>query len=152
MIMNNKVTHNNIKWVDVNKAWELSKSWLRAPILWKTIEYILITGSFSSSIISVYIAGQYPDRRWIIIMLSSVAAICTLMQFAFNPAGYINSYRLAFEELNAALVKNSNSEGEFIGGDEGWNEIVQAIIKGEEYIGMTYCVSRASYKSNQKHC
>lgn len=135
-------TNEKIIWINVNMAWELSKLWRNAHIIWKVIEHLLVIASFSASILTVYIASQSPKTFWIIILLSSISAICTMMQFAFNPVKYINSYRLAFEELNAVLVKNSNSEGDFVGGADGWNEIIQAIIKGEEYIGKTYYVSK----------
>lgn len=126
---------------DIEKAWELSKSWKKAVIIWRTVEHFFVVGSFAASIITIYISAEYPDLNEIVIVLSSIAAVLTVMGFACNPTKYMTNYRMAFELLNDALVSNTDKNGNFNGTDEGWKEIVEAVKQGEKYIGKTYEVN-----------
>ena len=75
-----------------------------------------------------------------VIILSSLAAVLTLVSFAINPVRYIAKYRMAFQLLNAALVSSTDETGKIIDSINGVDKIRAAIIKGELYIGKTYDV------------
>jgi len=39
------------------------------------------------------------------------------------------------------LLKNINKDGEFSNDKNAWNEVFEAVLKGESYIGTTYDVN-----------
>lgn len=129
------------KWINLDKAWRLSKSWKKSFIIWRTLEHFFVIGSFVASIATVYITASYPKKTNIIIILSSMAAILSVVGFACNPTKYMANYRMAFELLNGALISNTNKDGIFSEKEEAWKEVMDAIKLGEKYIGKTYDIN-----------
>lgn len=126
--------------ISVNKAWALSKSWKRASIIWRTLDHIFALGAFAASMFVTYMAAEYSNKENVIIIVSSFAALLTLMGFACNPIKYMTNYRIAFQVLNTALVENTDAKGNIKNGEKGRKAIIDAIIRGEKYIGRTYAV------------
>lgn len=141
----------NQKYFGIDKAWDLSKSWKRAVIIWRTLEHFFVVGSFAASVSVIYISAEYPGNKEIVIALSSIAAILTIMSFACNPTKYMTNYRMAFEVLNDALISNTDKDGNFNGTDEGWKEIIEAVKQGEKFIGRTYELSGEMFLKNNKN-
>lgn len=133
------------KRIDLEKAWLLSKSWKNAAIIWRTIEHFFTVGSFVASIIVIYVSAEYNNCKSVVIALSTLAAMLTVMEYACNPSKYMSNYRMVFEILNNALISNTDRNGNFSGGEQGWKEIGMAIERGEKYIGKTYDVSCENY-------
>lgn len=126
------------KVININKAWELSKLWKNAAIIWRIMDHLFAIGSFSASVSVVFISTTISTSQIAIVTLSSISAILTLMGFACSPMKYMKNYRTAFQILNSALVSNTDEKGHFVGDDEAWKEIINAIIEGEKYIGKTF--------------
>ena len=124
--------------INLNKAWSLSKSWKKAAIIWRTLDHIFAIGSFSFSIVVVFICSVMDDTRLLSIIFSSLAAILTLVGFACNPTKYMRGYRRAFQVLNAALVLHTDEHGNIKNTQNGYLAIQEAIIKGERFIGKTF--------------
>ena len=133
------------KIINLEKAWRLSKSWKNAAIIWRMLEHFFTVGSFVASVIVIYVSAEYDNCKSVVIALSTLAAMLTVMEYACNPGKYMSNYRMAFEMLNSALISNTDREGNFSGGEQGWKEIGIAIERGEKYIGKTYDVSCENY-------
>ena len=125
------------KRMNVKKAWDLSKEWKRASIIWKLLDHFFAVGSFAASVSVLYVGAQ-SNNDSLIILLSSIAAVFTLMGYACNPIGLMTNYRMAFEILNDALIASMNDKGEFSGKEEDWNKIQEAITAGEKHIGNVF--------------
>ena len=130
--------------ITLDKAWSLSKEWKKTAIIWRTLDHIFVLGSFTASIFAAYIAAESDNGTSIIIILSSLAALLTLIGFACNPSKYMTNYRKAFDILNDALVTNTDADGQLINGDNGRNTIIEAIKQGEKYIGKTFDVDECT--------
>lgn len=125
--------------ITLDKAWSLSKEWKKAAIIWRALDHIFVLGSFTASMFAAYIAAESDNGTSIIIILSSLAALLTLMGFACNPSKYMTNYRKAFDILNDALVSNTDAEGQLIKNDNRV-AITDAIKRAEKYIGKTFDV------------
>lgn len=133
------MSKKNTKYViTLDKAWSLSKRWKRTAMIWRLLDHILVMGSFASSISVVYIASEFSEAKAIIVVLSSLAALLTLMSFACNPGKYMTNYRRAFDSLNDALVSHTDTEGRLTNEEQGRKAIIEAIMQGEKYIGRTF--------------
>ena len=118
----------------------LSKSWKKAAIIWRAFDHILVLGSFVASMFATYIAAEFTNKERTIIIASAVAGLLTLMGFACNPSKYMTNYRIAFQILNAALIENTDENGNIKNTEYARKAIIDAIIYGEKYIGKTYDV------------
>lgn len=134
--------------ISINKTWALSKSWKRAAIIWRTFDHVFVLGSFAASMFAIYIAAESSNKESSIIIASAIAGLLTLMGFACNPSKYMTNYRMAFQILNAALVENTDSEGNINNNEYARKQIIDAIICGEKYIGKTYDAFLQSDREN----
>lgn len=128
--------------ITVQKAWEISKSWKKAAIIWRALDHLFVIGAFAASVAVVYVSGTIGNSKEWIIGLSSIAALLTLTGFACNPTRYMSNYRAAFHRLNEALIANTDDQG-LVKGKEGYIAIGNAINEGEMLIGRTYEVDYA---------
>lgn len=134
--------------ISSEKAWKVSKCWKNTSLIWQTVDHFLSIGSFAASVYTIYLVSEHDDIASAVIVWSSVAAILTLMSFACNPAKYKVNYRIAFQILNAALVENTDESGEFKDQQNARKAVVQAIIRGERYIGKTFDTDSMDYDEN----
>ena len=121
-----------------SNAWRLSKVWKRSAIRWRIFDYACSICSFSASVGTIYIIAEYESATALVIALSALAATLTLMSFACNPSKQTANYRAAFQVLNAALVENTDENGEIGKDPQARKAIIRAIQKGECFIGKTY--------------
>lgn len=134
--------------ISSEKAWKVSKYWKNISIVWQTVDHFLSIGSFAASVYTIYLVSEHDDIASAVIVWSSVAAILTLMSFACNPVKYKVNYRIAFQILNEALVENTDDSGEFMNQQNARKAVVQAIIRGERYIGKTFDTDSMDYDEN----
>lgn len=131
---------NRDKTINLKKAWWLVKYWKRAAIIGRALDHFFAVGSFVASVSVIYVSAELNSPKTIIIVLSSIAAMLTVMGYACNPTRDMVNYRIAFEVLNDALISNTDKDGNLIDDQNSWGEIAKAIIQGEKYIGKTYNV------------
>lgn len=123
---------------DLKSAKRLLNKWKIAAIIWRVLDHTFVIGSFAASVIVIFISADAKSAHVKITAFSSLAAILTLMGFACKPTKYMKNYRKAFQLLNEALVSNTSKEGKFSDDEKAWNAVIEAIKRGEEYIGITY--------------
>lgn len=124
--------------ITAEKAWTLSKLWNRTALIWRIVDHALTATAFFCSILVVFVESiQLENKTIFIIILSSLAALFTMVSYAVNPYEYMSNYRAAFQVLNEALMKNTDLDGRFRD-DSSRQEVINAISVGESYIGRTF--------------
>lgn len=117
-------------------AEKTKRIWSHTSSMWMAIDYIVNIFAFCASILTIFIEVLITNNTVLIVSFSTVAATLTFFSFAVNPKHHMRKYRKACEGINAALLCYYNSDGNEI----NRNNIVDALISGEQLISSTYDV------------
>lgn len=120
----------------ISVANRLRKCWLLTAVLWFIVDCTLTVVSFSSSIVTVYIASNkelsQEDQRHII-LFSILSAVLVVANFLLNPKKQIRAYRKVFEKMDYEInVYNNDIDG------YDKRKIIDLINDCEKEIGKTF--------------
>lgn len=120
----------------ISVANRLKKSWLLTAVLWFIVDCTLTIVSFSSSIVTVYIASSKElseKDNQNIILFSILSAILVVANFLLNPKKQTRAYRKVFEKMDYEINIYNNDNG---GYDK--TNMINLIKECEKEIGKTF--------------
>lgn len=104
-----------------------SDCWLKCNIIWLIVNFWIIGSSFLANLIIIYtVVNEINKNR--IVFYSIMSLFTSIMSYVLNPIAMAKGYRLAFQEIDKAILIYEN------GKCENDDILVVALIKGEEYI------------------
>lgn len=111
----------------IHKVAYIRKSvWLKSNIIWMVINFWMISSSFLSTIIVIYISVQDVDATRIV-FYSVMSLFVSIMSYVLNPLAMARGYRKAYQEIDKAIFEYEKRK-------ENIDILEKALVCGEEYI------------------
>lgn len=111
----------------IHKVAYIRKSvWLKSSIIWMVINFWMISSSFLSTIIVIYISVQNVDATRIV-FYSVMSLFVSIMGYVLNPLAMARGYRKAYQEIDRAIFEYEKK-------NENVEILEKALVCGEEYI------------------
>lgn len=111
----------------IHKVAYIRKSvWLKSNIIWMVVNFWMISSSFLSTIIIIYISVEDVDATRIV-FYSVMSLFVSIMGYVLNPLAMSRGYRKAYQEIDKAIFEYEKEL-------KNVDLLKEALVCGEEYI------------------
>lgn len=127
--INSLAESSNIGADNIKHAWRTREIWKILNVIWISIYFYLNILMILLPILVIY-ATQNGNSGKVIVVYSTISICGTCASWLIRPKEQAHGYRVAFESLNSAL-------NHFFAGEKAWQDVLEAIDKGEKIINET---------------